>query len=132
MGDLFCAATIYLVTPGSIARLETRLRTKRWAEVLIAAPLAMDPERLAVAGAFGESTPVTRPDIHDGPSLGRALESLADLHRGETVAVVAPAAAIEAALGVAEADDDAFAVTIDFDGRSVQRLVADEADEHRP
>lgn len=88
-------------------------------------PVAAEPEVLALARALAadvECVPVSREDIVDGPSLASAMESLADLHRGETIAVLAPAGVIEAALGVTEVGDDAFAVTIDFDGWSVKRV----------
>ena len=66
---------------------------------------------------------VFTPDASDGAALRAEVDALSDLHRGETIAVRAPPAAIAAALGLAEAPDEPVAVEVDSAGWTIARLV---------
>jgi broad specificity phosphatase PhoE len=96
MSDLQCAATLLLVAHGEdpeARRLGRSLRAAR-----LAAIYAGDgPQVTRTAGLVGAETaaPVTvLPGLGDGARLASELETIADLHRGETVLVVSHAGAI--------------------------------------
>jgi hypothetical protein len=59
---------------------------------------------------------VFTPEVAGGAALCAEVDALSDLHRGETIAVLAPAAAIAAALGLAEPPDQPVTVDIDSSG----------------
>lgn len=127
MADLQCPAVVLLVgrdvlVSGECAR---ELATRHLAGVFVAGPPAADPDVLAAATDLAHRA-ACRIDLLaealDGPTLARAIDDLADLHRGETIAIVASAGAIRDALGLARAPADPVTVTIDGSGWSVVRV----------
>jgi hypothetical protein len=57
--------------------------------------------------------------VADGPALRARVEALADLHRGDTIVVVAEAAVIRDALGRGREGEGPVAVAIDSAGWTV-------------
>lgn len=93
MSDLQCPATVVLVAPGVLARVG-------------AAAIAAGEN---LAGTFDVN-------VADGATLRQRVDELADLYRGETIVVVAPADAIRTALGAGGAVDQPVAVAVDSTG----------------
>lgn len=121
MADLQCPATILLIAREAIASDGGRaiVEAGHLSGVFVASRVAADPSGLAAAlglaneGAWRLSSLA---DVVDGPSLARAMDHLADLHRGETIAVVATRDMIQDALGDARVQADLVRVAIDGSG----------------
>ena len=94
MSDLQCPATVVLVGSGRLEAEATR-------RVLAGR---------AVAAVFDLAPP-------DGPALRRSVDDLSDLHRGETIVVVAAPRTIADALGMTR--DGQVVVAVDSDGWTV-------------
>ena len=84
------------------------------ATVILAAPDMTLPA--AVAEVF-------TPEVKGGAALRAEVDALSDLHRGETIAVLAPAATLAAALGLAAPPDAPVVVDIDSSGWTVKSLL---------
>lgn len=104
MTDLQCAATLLLGPAGAVAASLDRLTGARVAHVWCDGT----PESSAVARRAGQALGV---GVTDRPDVAAALDDVADLHRGETVLVVA--AGDEDLEGIVE-------VLVDADGRVVR------------
>ena len=116
MSDLQCPAVL-LLSPAELSDLPEIGMSGRLAGVFVAASAKQTArataERLAMrAGCVVEHLPTLRPGTH----LPDALEHLADLHRGESLAVVAEAQQIQAALGSASSPKAVVVLTIDASG----------------
>ncbi len=121
MSDLQCPAVVLLVAGESIATGGARLAlgATRLSGVFVASPVAADPNRLAAATRLAEerACPVDRMlEVVDGASLAEAVEHLADLYRGETIAVIATGEMVRDALGHPGTPTEPIAVSIDGDG----------------
>jgi hypothetical protein len=81
------------------------------ATVILAAP------GMTLPAAVAE---VYTPDASDGAALRAEVDALSDLHRGETIAVLAPPATLAAALGLPEPPDHAITLEIDSSGWRVR------------
>lgn len=126
MSDLQCPATILLVARESIASGAgpAILGARYLSGVFVASAVAADPGGLADATRLADDGTwrlSTMADVIDGPSLARAMEHLADLHRGETIAVVTTRAMIRDLLGDAPSLADPITVAIDGSSWSVSR-----------
>ena len=124
MSDLQCPATILLIAPDSIASrgAPAILGAARPSGVFVASAVAADPGALAAATALAGASACRLtivPDLADGPGLARALQELADLHRGETIALLATRAMMEELLGKRSAGADPIAITVDASGWSL-------------
>jgi hypothetical protein len=107
--------TVVFCDPASIASaLVGRLIDERAPSGVFVCPsLALDPDTLARLG--GRSRPVSAlAEVADAASLRDAVEQLSDLHRGETLVVVAPTELIQGAL--ASSRRSPIVVAIDSDG----------------
>jgi hypothetical protein len=127
MSDLQCPATVLLIAHESLAAgaRPAFLGSRNLSGVFVASAAAEnDPGALAAATRMAEAGGwrlSTLADVADGDGLARAMEDLADLHRGETVAIVATREMIQAALGVAAPAADMIVVDIDASGWRVRR-----------
>lgn len=116
MSDLQCPAVFVLLTPETVASSE--LRDQRLARVYVASGVATaaglldDARRLADVHACA----VESADIEDEDALLDRIEQLADVYRGETVALVAPSRAVCAVIECLEPPDEAVAIAVDGDG----------------
>ncbi len=124
MSDLQCPATILLVARESIAAggRSPLLAARHLSGVFVTSAVAADAGGLAAAARLADEGAwrlSTMADVIDGASLARAMEDLADLHRGETIAVVTTRDMIQDLLGDAAALADPVAVAIDGSGWSV-------------
>jgi hypothetical protein len=119
MSDLQCPATIVLIARESIASGGGAeiLAGRQVSGVFVAS--AVEPSGLAAAGLADERRLSTLPDVADAASLARAIEDLADLHRGETIAVVATRDMIQEMLGDAGVRTDPITIAVDDSGWSV-------------
>ena len=105
MSDLHCPATFFLLSPETAAVSD--LREQRFALVIVA-------ETLPAALSFGcESKPVS---IADGEQLAAQIAELADVYRGEQLAIVASAQAICEALRLPAPPTAAIILAVDSDG----------------
>jgi hypothetical protein len=115
MSDLQCPATFLVVAaaaaPGTAASPGLRL----------AAVYAV-PEGGAVAAAWAAEAglPVGTLEASGGTSYAASLVELADLHRGETVLVVLPDAAVDDLAGAGRGTSQVLEVVVDADGWSVR------------
>ena len=108
MTDLQCPATFFLVA------LETARGEARHLAGVYATQADAAAVRFAEAGGCALEI---LSDVADGPALVQRIDELADLHRGETVAVLAPREMLEDALERAGADDEPpVTVAIDSSG----------------
>ena len=89
MSDLQCPATVVLLAPG----MTTALRP------LAGVFAAGTPPPSAAALAAAADCRLAVLDAPDAPALRRRIDELSDLHRGETIAVVAPPDLLAALLG---------------------------------
>jgi hypothetical protein len=121
MADLQCPATILLIAREAIAADggPGLVEAGQLSGVFVASRVAADPSGLAAAvglanhGAWRLSSLA---DVVDGTSLVQAMDHLADLHRGETIALVATRDMIQDALGDASVQADLVRVAIDSSG----------------
>ena len=119
MSDLQCPAVILLFTPEAIAGSE--LRGRRLSGLVAASSIAErsrareEAERLATEQGCGVETA----EIAGGAALVEQIAELADLYRGETVAVVAPPEAICDALERVDPPTDVVAIAVDSSGWNV-------------
>ena len=90
MSDLQCAATLLLVqhrvSESESRRLGRSLRSARLAAIYTAG----SAEATRTAGIVGDETGVRVAVLDQALDRSAELEGIADLHRGETVLVVAP------------------------------------------
>ena len=90
MSDLQCAATVLLVqhrvSESESRRLGRSLRSARLAAIYTAG----SAEATRTAGIVGDETGVPVTVLDQALDRSAELEGIADLHRGETVLVVAP------------------------------------------
>jgi hypothetical protein len=111
VSDLQCPATVILVAPEAVARAS--LAGRLIAGVFAAADL--DDAARAAAGSLAEQAGC-RLDEVEGAALREELEALADLHRGETLCVVARPESIAAALRRAGGEAGPVTLAIDSSG----------------
>jgi hypothetical protein len=100
------------------------LGTRHLSGVFVASAVAADPGGRAAAAELADRGGwrlSTIAGVSDGASLAQAMEHLADLHRGETIAIVATRGMIEDALGTASPLADPVTVSLDASGWSVRR-----------
>jgi hypothetical protein len=123
MSDLQCPATILLIAREAIEDARRAiLRTRHLSGLFVASAVAADPDGLAAATGLAEqgACRLSTPDgVLDGASHTTAMNHLADLHRGETIAVVATQRMIEDAVGNAGRPGEPITVAIDGSGWSV-------------
>ena len=123
MSDLQCPATILLIAREAIgAGGKAILGARRLSGLFVASAVAADPGGLAAATSLADEGAwrlSTMAGVDDGASLARAMNHLADLHRGETIAVVATQDMIDSAVGSAGIAGEAITVAIDSSGWSV-------------
>lgn len=108
MGDLQCPANILLVAIESGAAI---LESTQLAGVFVASQVA---DASAISGA--------RLDVADGAGLARAIEELADLYRGETIALVTTSDLIAEMLGLTSPGTGPIAIAVDDSGWSVSHV----------
>lgn len=119
MSDLQCPATFLVLASGRGVE-GSALRGSRLAAVYA---LPVD-DAVAAEVAEAAGLRVSPLEAAGGASYRPVLAALADVHRGETVAVVLPDAAVAgltAAAGPPSPGDGALEVAIDGDGWSVRR-----------
>jgi hypothetical protein len=114
MSDLQCPACIVLLTPESSAG--STLDRQRLARVIVATGLPADA---SLAHAHGLE--LERARLDDGPALREHVAHLADLHRGECVAIIVSARALCEALALVEAPAEPVMLVVDSDGMRIQR-----------
>src|SRR4051812_38846124 len=117
MSDLQCPATILLI-PSESAGSDACWRAIN-GQRLLGFYVDAAIERDAAVSGLAEATdcPIQKiGTLQNGASLTQALEDLADLHRGETIAVVARAKLIEARLGLEGLPNAPVEVKIDSSG----------------
>jgi hypothetical protein len=123
MSDLQCPAIILLIAHESIASGgRAVLGARHLSGLFVASAVAADPGGLAAATGLADEGAwrlSTMADVDDGASLARAMNHLADLHRGETIAVVASQDMIEGVVGNAGMSGEPVSVAIDGSGWSV-------------
>jgi hypothetical protein len=124
VSDMQCPATILLVAREAIATGgKAMLGARQLSGLFVASAVAADPGGLAAATSLADQGAwrlSTMADVDDGASLARAMNHLADLHRGETIAVVASQDMIDDVVGNATAiSGEPIAVAIDGSGWSV-------------
>lgn len=96
MSDLQCPATVWLIPRELFATASPLARIDRLAGLFVAPALAADSSWL---GAAHDCPVADLPGAVDAASLGRELEQLSDIYRGETIAVVATGALIRDLVG---------------------------------
>ncbi|HKE14948.1 MAG TPA: hypothetical protein VKB80_08800 [Kofleriaceae bacterium] len=126
MSDLQCPATILLFAPESVAAggAQAILEARHLSGVFVASAVAADPSGGAAAAMLADERAwrlSTLPDVADGASLARAIDDLADLHRGETIAVVGSRDMIQDMLGDDSAGPDPITIAVDSSGWVVSR-----------
>jgi hypothetical protein len=107
--------TVVFCDPASVAsaRIGRLIDDRAPSGVFVCSSIALDPDMLARLG--GSSRPVSAlAGVADAASLRDAVEQLSDLHRGETLVVVAPPELIQGAL--ASSRPSPVVVAIDSDG----------------
>lgn len=124
MSDLQCPATILLIAREAIgAGGKAILGARHLSGLFVASAVAADPGGLAAATSLADEGAwrlSTMAGVDDGASLARAMNHLADLHRGETIAVVASQDMIEGVVANATAfSGEPITVAIDGSGWSV-------------
>lgn len=124
MSDLQCPATILLIAREAIATGgKAILGARHLSGLFVASAVAADPGGHAAAASLADEGAwrlSIMAGVDDGAGLARAMNHLADLHRGETIAVVASQAMIEDVVGNATAfSDEPITVAIDRAGWSV-------------
>lgn len=116
MSDLQCPAIVILTPLEGVAAGERLLAGRHVAgRFLVATAATAAAARAAAGGGAMEMLG----DVVDGAGLRGQVDALADLHRGETVWVVAPSAMIAAALGRGELVESVV-VAIDSSGWTVR------------
>ena len=126
MSDLQCPATVLLIARESIASRggPALIGARQLSGVFVASSVAADPSGLAAAASLADQGGwrlTTMAEVGDGASLADAIEHLADLHRGETIAVVATQEMIQDVLGSASVSVDPITLAIDGSGWVVSR-----------
>ena len=121
MSDLQCPATVLLIARELLVTgLDaTAMRARNLASVFVASSTS---EPLPAAAGLAQEAGCKLeplPNISTGDDLSEALDHLSDLHRGETIAVVADAQHIRSALGWNRAPTAPVAVAIDASGWAV-------------
>ena len=127
MSDLQCAATLLLVAHGEDREARTLGRSLRVVR-LAAIYAGDDPRATRTAGLVGAETaaPVSvLPGLGDGAQLGLELETIADLHRGETVLVVSHTGAIQTGVPPLVGLPDELAASLHLDHCAVVEVAAD-------
>ena len=124
MSDLQCPATILLIAGESIASGggPAIFEARHLSGVFLASAVAADPGGHAAAAKMADARGwrlSTLADVADGAGLVRAIDDLADLHRGETIAVVATREMIREALGDGSERSGAITIGVDDSGWSV-------------
>jgi hypothetical protein len=122
MSDLQCPATIVLIAGESIASdgVPAAVEGRHLSGVFVASAVAADPSGLARWADARGARLSTMPGVEDAESLAAAIDDLSDLHRGETIAVVATRDLIEEMLGEARARAGAITIAVDESGWSFQ------------
>ena len=124
MSDLQCPAVFLFIPREAAASIDdAALAGKRLSGVFVVGSIASMPSGVEAATRLASEAgcPIDNlVDAVDGATLARAVDELADLHRGETFAVVASADAIRDAFGHARAPDGVVAVAIDASGWSLR------------
>jgi hypothetical protein len=91
VSDLQCPVTVVFCDPGCLgsARVRQLFAERAPSVAFVCSQNALDAEMLAMAGA--RAWPISAlADVADADTLREAVELLSDLHRGETIVVVAP------------------------------------------
>jgi hypothetical protein len=126
MSDLQCPANVLLIPREILASDDfgRALACRRLSGFFVDTTVAADPKDLAAISGHANACdcPVEIvPKIADGASLTQALEELADVYRGETVAVVTTAKVIQARLNCTSKPTEPIAIAIDSSGWTVTR-----------
>ena len=124
MSDLQCPATLVLISPETATSGAQALRGRvHLAGVFIASAIADDARAAALAArlASEHGCRCGTLAIVDAASLARAAGLLADLHRGETVVVLAASSAIRDALGWPSEPAEPLMVEVDSSGWTLVR-----------
>jgi hypothetical protein len=124
MSDLQCPATVLLVprellASGDCARA---FASRRLSGFFVDPVVAADAQELAAISGLAHASNCSveiMKELVDGASLTRALEELADVYRGETVAVVTTAKVIQTRLSFVDTPTEPIAIAIDSSGWSV-------------
>ena len=121
MSDLQCPMTALLVPRERLASpaCERAWSDQRLAGFYVDAALVEAPELAAIRGRLQTPLEPIGP-FADADSFIEAVDELADIYRGETIAVVATAALIQAALHRAHPPTEAITVAIDRSGWAVR------------
>ena len=116
MSDLQCPAVFVLLTPETVAG--SRLADQRLAGVYVASGVAHEGQVLQDARKLADQhgCKVENADAEDEDSLLDRIEQLADVYRGETVALIAPSRAICAVIECLEPPDEPVAIAVDGNG----------------
>jgi hypothetical protein len=116
MSDVQCPAVILLLTPDTIDAPE--LHDRRLSGVVVAQTLQEHSRTIAKAQqhATANGCKLEFANISDAAGLEQQANQLADLYRGETIAVVAPSEAICAAFHRTTPPTQPIAVAIDNSG----------------
>jgi hypothetical protein len=116
MSDLQCPAVFMLLTPDTVSSSE--LREERLAGVFVASSVAR--EALVLEGAqrlaLIHACPIEQTNIEDEDALIDRIEQLADVYRGETIALIAPSRAVCAVIECLEPPDEPVAIAVDGAG----------------
>jgi hypothetical protein len=123
MSDLQCPATILLI-PSESAGADACWRALEGQRLLGFYVDAAVERDAAIRGlADAADCPVQEiAAVQNGASLTQTLEGLADVHRGETIAVIATAKVIEARLGLDRVPTTPIEIKIDSSGWAVNAL----------
>ena len=125
MSDLQCPATILLI-PSEVVASDSCWRAmqgKRLFGFYVDAKVEQDAAVIGLAEAADCPVQPIGP-LDNGAGLTQVLEDLADVHRGETIAVVATAKVIESRLGLDHLPTTLIEVKIDSSGWAVNVLTA--------
>lgn len=116
MSDLQCPAVFVLLTPETVAG--SQLADQRLAGVYVASGVATEGRVLEDARKLADQhgCKVSNAEAEDEDSLLDRIEQLADVYRGETIALVAPSRAICAVIECLEPPDEPVAIAVDGDG----------------
>lgn len=114
MSDLQCPAQVWLVAAGQRANVPAPC-----AGVFVAPMLATDASAATLARAAGCALEILA-GATDAASTARAIDDLADLHRGETFVVVVTRDVIRDLTGRAQDPTQPIIVAIDAEGWRVR------------
>jgi hypothetical protein len=116
MSDLQCPSILILLTPEAAAASD--LSAQALAGVVVASSLDESARAAAERISTVHACPLESSEIAEPASVRQCIGDLADLHRGETLALVAPSSALRA---VIEPGAQPVKLAVDSDGWRVLR-----------